>query len=274
MLSAADLTPIPLSRSPRVTESSVDGGQGGLRERVEQANKVLSDVVDSSFGMLRSLLPNPTAHNAPAAASTSTSASVPPPVDTTGGGVKPGFGLLRRESKFSIKSITAALPMPISRGTKSGEETGQQLVTVSIGSVPEGSVLEESEDGDEDNDDDDGDDDDDDDDEDEEEGSVRAVGDARSIRSFESMLSARATTKKTKKSGGGPRRSLSDRLAQMSGLSGVKVCPSMVFPTTPLLLITFYLEGITTKRANHKYFPSDFASVVSSCTAYTTFRGM
>lgn len=226
MHSAADLTPIPLNRSPVMPElslGSADGLPGSLRGRVEQANKVITDVVDSSFGMLRSLLPT-----------TAMVAPLTPPVDgvqsaAPWNAVKPGFGLLRRESGFSIKSIAAALP--ISRGlarSVGGEESGQQLVTVSRpGSVKslraskegEESGIEES--ADETTDDGD---DDDEDEEDEEEGAhddTSAIGDARSIRSFESMLSAKRTKKG--KLGAGARKSLTDRLAHMSSLAGLKV---------------------------------------------------
>lgn len=210
-----------------MAQAATDGIPGSLRGRVEQANKVLTDVVDSSFGMLRSLLPH---SNAPAPSSAPTQGA-PLSVDRTGNAVKPGFGLLRRESGFSIKSITAALPMPMGRGTKPGEETGQQLVAVSKpGSFQssrdeDGSEVEESEeDGDGDGD---GDEDDEEDEEDDESGAdesgASAFGDTRSIRSFESMLSGTGATKKPKKSGG-TRKSLSDRLAHMSGLSGFKVC--------------------------------------------------
>lgn len=229
VMSAADLTPIPLNRGPREPETSlaaVDGNPGSLRGRVEQANKVLTDVVDTSFGMLRSLLPNTNANNATVATSTSTSGpGLPSPVDVTGHAVKPGFGLLRRESGFSIKSITAALP--ISRGTKSGEETGQPLVTVSrpgsIRSVrgDDGSGVEEESVDDEDEEDEE----DDDEEEDAYESSASAVGDTRSIRSFGSMLSGGTGKKKLKKSGDGTRRSLSDRLAHMSSLAGLKGSP-------------------------------------------------
>ena len=60
--STAYLTPIPLTRSPVTEETPSVPTDGGLRSRVEQhvdaitdsANKVISGVVDSSFGILRS----------------------------------------------------------------------------------------------------------------------------------------------------------------------------------------------------------------------------
>ncbi|RDB15935.1 hypothetical protein Hypma_003597 [Hypsizygus marmoreus] len=230
VLSAADLTPIPLNRSPIIDEmplAPIDAGS--LRGRVEQANKVITGVVDSSFGILRSLLPT----TAPVAPTT-------PPIDgvqsaAPWNAVKPGFGLLRRESGFSIKSITAALP--INRGPRpgAGEESGQQLVTVSRpGSVKSlrsakmeedgsGSEDEETEESGDDENDEDGEGDDD----EEEEGAAlddaNGYGDARSIRSFENMLSAKG--KKKKRMEAGARKSLTDRLAHMSSLAALRGSP-------------------------------------------------
>jgi hypothetical protein len=200
----------------------VDGIPVSLRGRVEQANKVLTDVVDTSFGMLRSLLPTANANNAAVASSKLESGPLAS-VDVTSNSVKPGFGLLRREAGFSIKNITAALPMPISRGTKSGEEAGQQLVAVSRpGSIKsvrgeDGSGVDEESDEEDDSDEEE---------EEEEvyESSASAFGDTKSIRSFESMLNGKGMKRKSKKGGGGKRKSLSDRFAHMSSLAGLKVC--------------------------------------------------
>jgi hypothetical protein len=85
------------------------------------------------------------------------------------------------------------------------------------------SSREEDESGVEESEDDEGEDEDEEDEEDDvDESGASAFGDTRSIRSFESMLSGKGMTKKPKKSGG-TRKSLSDRLAHMSGLSGLKV---------------------------------------------------
>lgn len=228
--SAADLTPIPLNRSPVTAETplaSVDGLPGSFRDRVEQANKVITGVVDSSFGMLRAFMPN-----------TPAVAPLTPPVDgdqsaAPWNAVKPGFGLLRRESGFSIKSIASALP--IGRGTSrsgAGEESGQQLVTVSrpasLKSVLRGDKVEEdiSEmEGEEESEEDSEDGEDDDEEETGENGGddESGFGDARSIRSFESMLSAKG--KKKDRMGAATRKSLTDRLAHMSSLAGLKVWP-------------------------------------------------
>lgn len=226
------MTPIPLNRSPVTAETplaSVDGLPGSLRDRVEQANKVITGVVDSSFGMLRAFLPN-----------TPAIAPLTPPVDgdqsaAPWNSVKPGFGLLRRESGFSIKGIASALPIGRAGTARSGagEESGQQLVTVSRpGSVKslirgdkgegEGSEIEGDEDS-EDDSDDEGDENEDDDEAGETGGDdTSGFGDARSIRSFESMMNAKG--KKKERMGAATRKSLTDRLAHMSSLAGLKVC--------------------------------------------------
>ncbi|KAG6841197.1 hypothetical protein C0991_000994 [Blastosporella zonata] len=225
VLSAADLTPIPINRSPITNAAplaAADGVPGSLRDRVEQANKVITGVVDSSFGMLRSLLP--AAPIAPSADPAQASAAASPAAATVPlGAAKPGIGLLRRENGFSIRGIAAALD--IGRGAKGGEEAGQQLVSVSKpASVKSGrgdeSGLEESES--ETGDDEDGEDDDDESDEGGADG-LSAAGDTRSIRSFESMMSMKGKGKgKKDKLALRARKSLTDRLAHMSSLAGLK----------------------------------------------------
>ncbi|KAK0205608.1 hypothetical protein DFS33DRAFT_1502657 [Desarmillaria ectypa] len=233
VLSTADLTPIPIvtsASSPSSRASSQERGaaKDGLRGRVEQqvdaiagsANKVLTGVVDTSFGMLKSLLPN----NANA-----------PTLDTVQGSapwnaVRPGFGLLRRESGFSIRSM-----LPGSTPKLGGEE---ELVTVSrpgsvrsrrnrSGSVKsrvlassddESEEVEEEESEENENEDDDDDDDDD-------EADYSPPGDTRSIKSFESMMSS-----KKKRRRKAPRPSLSDRLASVSALTAKKV-RGFIFPS-------------------------------------------
>ncbi|PPQ92317.1 hypothetical protein CVT25_008523 [Psilocybe cyanescens] len=231
VMSTADLTPIPLARSPVTSETPLeplDGGQG-LRGRVGQqvdaiadsANKVISGVVDSSFGILRSFMP----------------AGVDPKSLSSGrltpgtpGSRPAGFGLLRRESGFSIASLAASLPITgRSRSNTGAEESGQQLVTVSrpssirsraslrIRAGAEDSQDEVSDDGAESvtsNEDES----EVEDEEDEDEEGLMAVGDARSIRSFESMLSASKEKSKMARA----RKSLSDRLASVSALAGRK----------------------------------------------------
>lgn len=227
---------------------------GSIRGRVGQqvdaiadsANKVISGVVDSSFGILRSFMP---------------AGGVDPKSPSTGritpGTPRHGFGLLRRESGFSIASIAASLPITRTRSnTNQGEEFGQQLVTVSRpGSVKSRTSMrsrhslkirvggeniddEDGSDNDEESettDDEDGSDSDDGPpahadkgdefafDYDADEVGTSAVGDTRSIRSFESMLSASKDKDKDKSRVSRARKSLSDRLATVSALAAKKV---------------------------------------------------
>lgn len=219
--SAAHLLPISITRTP---ESPAFPQLPTLRARVEQqvdalagsANKVILDVVDSSVGILRSFLPGSTPSGQEVSAPSSEPASSAP-----WNAVKPGLGLLRRESGFSITSLAASLPGSKDR-TKSvlGEETGQQLVSVS--SKP-GLTKSRTTDDDVTSNSDDG--SGDDSEEEESESNEGGAGsaemdtgsghDARSIRSFESMMSSSARDRKDAKT----RKSLSDRLAHMPGLS-------------------------------------------------------
>ncbi len=235
VMSTADLTPIPLARSPVTAETPLEPVDQGLRGRVGQqvdaitdsANKVITGVVDSSFGILRSLMP---------AAGPSTTGSTSAPGTPVLGNLRPGFGLLRRESGFSIASLAASLPITgRSRSNTATEEAGQQLLTVSrpssvrsrvsarslknqkededSGDDESESVDESSATGDEEEEgEDDG-------DEEDEEDEAPVVSDARSIRSFESMLSASKGKSKNTRS----RKSLSDRLASVSAFASLKV---------------------------------------------------
>ena len=218
-----------------------DAASGGLRGRVEQqvdaiadsANKVISGVVDSSFGILRSFMP---AGNNPGALSPSGRTTPNTPGSISASLPKPGFGLLRRESGFSIASLAASLPITgRSRANTTTEESGQQLVTVSRPSsirsrsslkirVGDESQGDSSDDGDESltTDDDQSEVDGEDGEEAEEEnGDVPRAGDAKRIRSFESMLSA--SKEKPKGTSSHPRKTLSDRLASVSALASLKV---------------------------------------------------
>jgi hypothetical protein len=165
------------------------------------ANKVITGVMDSSFGVLRLLLPSNTPNPTSSPSDAAPWKAVPP-----------GFGLLKREAGFSIASIAASLPG--SGRAKAGapaEENGQPLVVVSrpasVRSVFGGEEGEESEGSANGSGYEDG-----------EEGSGEEY-DARSIRSFESMMSAKG---KDRRGGGGTRKSLTDRLAHMSGLARLK----------------------------------------------------
>lgn len=203
-----------------------------LRGKVEQqvgelagsANKVFTGVVDSGFSALRGFLGGD--QNAAA------QVVQPAPEDATKQSPRQGFGLLRRASGFSIASVAASLP--VSRRIRSSsvgtslaaEETGQQMIEVPSrpGSVRSGAADELSEDDTSssqvDSDEESG---------SEEEEEVAAKSDVRSIRSFTSMMSeAREEGKQ--------RKSLSDRLANVSrlGIAGSpsregslrKVCPN------------------------------------------------
>ena len=164
------------------------------------ANKVISGVVDSSFGVLRALLPG--AQGAELAAPDAESVDV-----------RPGFGLLRRDTAFSIASLAASLPgagMRSKTPVQKDEEAGQQLVEVpsrpaSVRSMRAPSESEEDSEEDEYEED-----------EEEEEGEY----DTRSIRSFESMMSSRSRERRKKKvASANGRKSITDRLASMPGLS-------------------------------------------------------
>lgn len=205
--STADLAPLPLTGTALGSPPPVMGAS--LRGRMEQqvdllagsANKVFSGVVDSSFGVLRSFLPSNAEGSAvPLQASPTESQSAAP-----WNGIRPAFGLLRRESVFSIASLVPGGGRERSRSVHTNhpaEEGGQQMTEVSSrpgsrhsmyaaqsdeSDSEEGSGEEEESEEDED-----------------------GQHDARSIRSFESMMSSR------KKAVG--RKSLSDRLASMTGL--------------------------------------------------------
>lgn len=217
-VNTSDLTPLPVARSRSVSVGSVDvipptptTTATRFRGRVEQqvdaitgsANKVLSGVVDSSFGVLRALLPGGKVEQ---------NASQPPEVTVQES--KPGFGLLKRENGFSIATLAAALPMGRQRSNQSNttaDESGQQMTEVSRpssrmskisrvdGTEDTNGSSEESEMNSEEEEDED---------DDEEH-------DRRSIKSFESMMSQRKRRRRKAATG---RRTLADRLANVPGL--------------------------------------------------------
>jgi hypothetical protein len=128
------------------------------------------------------------------------------------------MGLLRRESGFSIASL-----VPGRKGDGKGEDGQRELVEVSSrpGSIRSiymnedvavGGTEDESEESDDDEEDGE--------DEEEESEEEEHAHDARSIRSFESMMSGNSgRARKKKKLSALSRKSLTDRLAQVPGLS-------------------------------------------------------
>ena len=224
-VNTSDLTPLPVTRSRSVSFGSVDGtspaptttgfGSGTamrLRGRVEQqvdaiagsANKVLSGVVDTSFGVLRALLPGgQQEQNAPQSPEVTTQEP------------KSGFSLLKRETGFSIATLAASLPIARQRSNQSNttvDESGQQMMDVSrpnsstskhsrVGGAGE-EVHESSEESDENS-------------EEGEEEEEDEEHDARSIKSFESMMSQRKRRRRKAATG---RKSIADRLASVPGL--------------------------------------------------------
>jgi hypothetical protein len=196
-----------------------------LRGRVGQgvdaiagsANKVILGVVDSSFGVLRAFLPGQTtAYGGTGAVPVSALFAVPVSAGVGTGtgtsgetGVRPSLGLLRRDTGFSIASLTAALPggpgKPKSQSHP--EEEGQrELVEVSprppsfrsghegSGSETEGSSEEDSEESE--GEEGDGEEGEDEGKEGEGEQEEEEVHDTKSIKSFESMLSSGRTKRK------------------------------------------------------------------------------
>ncbi|KIM32906.1 hypothetical protein M408DRAFT_14499 [Serendipita vermifera MAFF 305830] len=242
VLSVADLAPLPLSPAPFGDDNATSpiSAAAKLRGRVNQqveelagsAGKVVFGVVDSSFSALRGLLSTP---ELPAAGQSPISATATsPPLIEQGpwNYQRPGFGLLRRGTEFTLASVTSSLPALHrvttggSRRTGGGEESGQMLIEVpsrpgsvkaSYGNESDEGEEEASEDEDDQSEGHSG---------DEEQDIAKnadlnaARSDARSIRSFQSMMSAesrdrRAQVASASASAAG-RMSLSDRLASVS----------------------------------------------------------
>ncbi|PFH46208.1 hypothetical protein AMATHDRAFT_51216 [Amanita thiersii Skay4041] len=255
VLSAAQLTPIPIVRSPVLHDSVGEMNMAGsLRGKVEQqvdaitgsANKILAGVMDTSFGMLRSLLPGRGQDQMSSSIMNVEQPSTLSPTPTIQHTGRPGFGLLKKESGFSIASIAASLPLSRGGEKTNSEEDGQQLLTVSrppsITSNSQRRGGFENEEGDSVE-------------EEYEECSNEDEGEGvteksekegtKSIKSFESMMGERSGKEKRflkknrthPRTGEGsntpngpsegvtgrmPRKSLSDRLADMSALAGTK----------------------------------------------------
>ncbi|KAF7319401.1 VPS9 domain-containing protein [Mycena chlorophos] len=218
-ISTADLTPIPITRnSPKAPSISLaEEGAGVLRRQVDtiagSAGRVLNGVtgvVDSSFGMLKQLLPG------------QTPLPVTPSFDSTSAAApwnmgRPGFGLLRRETGFSIGGIS------LGGRSEERERREEELKEVSRPAslhgvdAPGSDVDSEGESSDQDGQGDDA----------QDELEVGSQYDARSIRSFESMMSRdRRKNRAPRGSGPSTRKSLTDRLAHVSAnLAGLKGSP-------------------------------------------------
>ena len=205
-------------------------GLGVLRGRVEQATMgVLNGVVGTGVGVLRALLPG--GHGS-VAAGVAVGTTLDGPATTEngapGGGGTPVSAAVEGSAGggFSLRSITAALPVPIprvGRGRGGGEEEGQQLLPVGssglVGEDAEPGFMDEGEDGEGEGDEEE---DEDGDDGASDAASLTVGSDPRGIRSFESMLGGNVRGKR--KGRGGQRKSLSDRLARISSLAALKVC--------------------------------------------------
>lgn len=128
---------MPLSPSIIPASTTSASTSARLRGRVEQqvgelatgATKVISGVggvVDSSFSALRGLLnviPDPAAADE---GRTNSPAAVVSAIIT-----RPGFGLLRRGTSFSIAGVAASLPGGSAPRDKKGpSEQGQQMIEV------------------------------------------------------------------------------------------------------------------------------------------------
>ncbi|EJU03535.1 hypothetical protein DACRYDRAFT_114918 [Dacryopinax primogenitus] len=220
VLSIDELTPIPLVRSPQAQAQAeaVENMGGRLRGTVNQVgelaastNKVISGVVDSSFSALRGLLSQNQG---------TMSADPGSPTDELAKIARPGFGLLRRASGFSIASMAASLPGGHGRARsmhgEEDEEGGRPLVEV-VGSRAN-SIREEREtdsDGSEEETGTSGQTEEEDEDEEEEEDEEREPGyrsDVRSVRSFSSMMSRESRDRDERRE----RMSIHDRLANMA----------------------------------------------------------
>ncbi|KAI6139689.1 hypothetical protein BKA82DRAFT_998765 [Pisolithus tinctorius] len=276
VVSTADLTPIPIMRAVTATTPTTPeapsffiGTPSGIRGRVEQgvdviagsANKVITGVFDTSFGVLRALIPGQSVVSAetmtktssgtgdgsgsgtgeggtaPAKGATNTDPAEPSTMMTSSlsplvagaGAWGSGVNLLRRDSGFSLASLAASLPGgqgTRSRASSNVDGMGQrELVEVSSrpASVKSSSGRdEEGEDGgDASEDNDESGEDEDEDEEEEGEEEEEEAHDARSIKSFESMLSSSRKKRRSAAAAASTaaRKSLTDRLSNMPGLS-------------------------------------------------------
>jgi len=272
-VNTSDLTPLPVARSRSTSVGSVDGvsptssttgskpgAATRLRGRVEQqvdaitgsANKVLSGVVDSSFGVLRALLPGGQ-HDQ----------DVAQPPEVVIQESKPGFGLLKRESGFSISTLAASLPIARQRSNQSNttaDESGQQMMDVSrpnsrtskhsrVGGTGD-ETHETSEESEADS-------------EEGEEEEEDEEHDVRSIKSFESMMSERKRRRRKAASG---RKNIADRLANVPGLQRLSYAldPSsdtkvdLTFSTNPLSSLSCFANHYLCITADFTQYNKEF----------------
>ncbi|KAJ7481797.1 hypothetical protein FB451DRAFT_1237212 [Mycena latifolia] len=198
---------------------------GALRRQVDtiagSAGRVfngVTGVVDSSFGMLRQLLPGTGSPLPVTPALDSNTGAAPWNFPHVGSAPRPGFGLLRRETGFSIGGISI--------GGRSEEKRGEEELRVVSRPGSLRGVEAASDDGDSDaGEGGSGEEEDEDVDGQYYEGEAGSH-DARSIRSFESMMSReRSKGRRGVRKPGPGRKSLTDRLAHVSGLAGFKGSP-------------------------------------------------
>jgi len=184
--------------------------------------------VDSSFSALRGFLGGDIHPTIPAITTVVDSSNISP---------RQGFGLLRRASGFSIASVAASLPGGLGRDLRSragsiattlatADENGQQMIEVPSrpGSVKSSHPEETSSGAESETEESSAEGSGSEEEEDEEEADQRS--DVRSIRSFGSMMSGAKE--------GRPRKSLSDRLANVSARLAVSGSPSRDSPLRKL----------------------------------------
>ncbi|CAE6479565.1 unnamed protein product [Rhizoctonia solani] len=216
VMSVADLTPIPLAETVESAASAshhpldLISASIRLRGKVNQvgemagsaAGKVILGVMDTSMLALKGLLG---ADNNPDSSE------------------RPGFGILRRGTGFSIASVTANLPA-VGRGTPRADpdtipQEGQQLIEVSSRPGSLRSVeMRDSDESSENTTSSSGSDDGSSDEAASDDDGARG-GDTRSVRSFSSMLSRGSKDDRR------DRPSLQDRLANMSNLGKFSKSP-------------------------------------------------
>lgn len=241
VLSVADLAPLPLSPVPYGDDgatspvSTAARLRGRVNQQVEElagsAGKVVFGVVDSSFSALRGLLSTPGADDTMGVGAVAVTTSPQLVEQTPWNYQRPGFGLLRRGTEFTLASVTSSLPALHrvttggSRRTGNTEESGQMLLEVP--SRPESIKVgyEHSDDSEEEegsDEEEDGQSEGHSDEGGQEHGkdvdASAARSDVRSIRSFHSMMSTESRDRRPPMPGAGGvgRMSLSDRLASVS----------------------------------------------------------